>query len=58
MTLGKSLFMRVPFPAAKIIAEAGEVEVVWLLMKCFEIAATLNTLSRGRYLLCDQNWPA
>jgi hypothetical protein len=30
--LGKSLFMRVPLPAAKIIAESGEVVVVWLLM--------------------------
>ena len=52
--------MRVPFPAAKIIAESGELEVgvVWLLMRGFEIAATLNTLSRGRCLLCDQNWPA
>ena len=60
MTFGKSLFMRVPFPAAKIIAESGELEVgvVWLLMRGFEIAATLNTLSRGRCLLCDQNWPA
>ena len=58
MTLGKSLFMRVPLPAAKIIAESGDVVVVWLLMMCFEIAATLNTLARGRCLLRNQNWPA
>ncbi len=50
--------MRVPLPAAKIIAESGEVVVVWLLMMRFEIVATLNTLSRGRCLLRNQNWPA